>query len=163
MENLSERAFGTNHFNIALFDLDAAELVMCSLHEIRDVELKHAQAANPYYVQQDADGRRRFCKMSSSGLSPSIPTSRRLTAAACSFVGIVSITKKSSATSLAMSGRSWSTAPTKAVPKNSGLPGARRTSVSWSVKVPGCISLTTLLLGTAYRSFDGETEARTPP
>jgi len=49
-------AFGVDGFNIALFDLSAAELVMCSLHEIRDVELKYAETANPYYVQQRADG-----------------------------------------------------------------------------------------------------------
>lgn len=49
-------AFGTDQFNIALFDLDAAELTMCSLHEIRDVELKHAETTNPYYVKQDAKG-----------------------------------------------------------------------------------------------------------
>lgn len=49
-------AFGTDQFSIALFDLDAAELTMCSLHEIRDVELKHAETTNPYYVKQDAKG-----------------------------------------------------------------------------------------------------------
>lgn len=49
-------AFGTDQFNLALFDLDAAELTMCSLHEIRDVELKHAETTNPYYVQQGTGG-----------------------------------------------------------------------------------------------------------
>ena len=52
-------AFGTGHFTIALFDLDAAELATCSLHEIKDVELKHTEASNPYYVQRDAEGNTR--------------------------------------------------------------------------------------------------------
>jgi hypothetical protein len=55
-------AFGTDQFNIALFDLDAAELTMCSLHEIRDVELKHAETTNPYYVKQDAKGETHLVK-----------------------------------------------------------------------------------------------------
>jgi hypothetical protein len=50
-------AFGADQFTIALFDLDAAELTMCSLHEIRDVELKHAETSNPYYVKVDAEGK----------------------------------------------------------------------------------------------------------
>lgn len=49
-------AFGTDRYNIALFDLDATELVMTSLFEVRDVELKYAEAANPYYVRQDTNG-----------------------------------------------------------------------------------------------------------
>lgn len=44
-------AFGTGRFNIALFDLNAARLVKCSLHEIRNVELKFEETANPYYVE----------------------------------------------------------------------------------------------------------------
>src|SRR5882757_714335 len=39
----------------------------------------------------------------------------------------------------------------------------RNTSVSRSLNVPGWISLTTLSLDTAYHSFGGEVEARTPP
>jgi hypothetical protein len=49
-------AFGSDHFNIALFDLNAAELRMCSLYEIKDVELKYRETANPYYVQKGTDG-----------------------------------------------------------------------------------------------------------
>ncbi len=30
---------------------------MCSLHEIRDVELRHVEESSPYYVQKDGDGR----------------------------------------------------------------------------------------------------------
>jgi hypothetical protein len=50
-------AFGSDRFNVALFDLDTTELLMCSLYEIQDVELKHDEKANPYYVQQDAQGK----------------------------------------------------------------------------------------------------------
>src|SRR5215213_3265416 len=39
----------------------------------------------------------------------------------------------------------------------------RRTSVSGSANDPGCSSLTTLASDTAYHSFAGEVEARTPP
>jgi hypothetical protein len=49
-------AFGSDRFNVAIFDLEAAELLTCALHEIKDVELKHDETANPYYVQTDADG-----------------------------------------------------------------------------------------------------------
>lgn len=48
-------AFGSDRFNIALFDLNAAKLVTCALHEIRDVELKHEEVANPYYVRDASD------------------------------------------------------------------------------------------------------------
>jgi hypothetical protein len=49
-------AFGSNRFNVALFDLDATELLTCSLQEIRDVKFRHEETANPYYVQHDAEG-----------------------------------------------------------------------------------------------------------
>lgn len=49
-------AFGTDRFNIALFELDATSLLMCELHEIKNVEFKHDQAANPYYVKRDETG-----------------------------------------------------------------------------------------------------------
>lgn len=50
-------AFGTDRFNIALFDLDAAKLVTCALHEVRDVEFKHEETTNPYFVQVDDEGK----------------------------------------------------------------------------------------------------------
>jgi hypothetical protein len=49
-------AFGTEKYNLALFDLDAATPVMCSLFEVKDVELKFEEAANPYYVRPQDDG-----------------------------------------------------------------------------------------------------------
>jgi hypothetical protein len=36
-------AFGTDRFNVALFDLNAASLVMCELHEIKDVNSSTAR------------------------------------------------------------------------------------------------------------------------
>lgn len=48
--------FGTDRYNIGLFDLDAARLRQCELFEIRDVELKCEVTANPYIVQALEDG-----------------------------------------------------------------------------------------------------------
>jgi hypothetical protein len=67
-------AFGTDQFNIALFDLDAAELTMCSLHEITDVELKHTETANPYYVRLDAGGKPELVQNVIVGFRPVDPT-----------------------------------------------------------------------------------------
>lgn len=44
-------SFGTDRYNIALFDINAADLVMCRLYEIRDVQLRYTETANPYFVQ----------------------------------------------------------------------------------------------------------------
>ncbi len=49
-------AFGTDCYNIAIFDVDAAELCMCTLHEIKDVKLDCPQCDNPYYVEKNQDG-----------------------------------------------------------------------------------------------------------
>lgn len=49
-------AFGSDKYNLALFDLDVATLVMCSLFEVKDIELKFKETANPYYVQLEDDG-----------------------------------------------------------------------------------------------------------
>lgn len=54
--------FGTDRFNVALFDLDATELEMCSIYEIRDVTLNFKMADNPYYVQVDERGERSFVR-----------------------------------------------------------------------------------------------------
>jgi hypothetical protein len=50
-------SFGTDRFNLAIFELDAASIVMNELHEIKDVEFKFEQTANPYYVQKHKDGK----------------------------------------------------------------------------------------------------------
>jgi hypothetical protein len=44
-------AFGTDRFNVALFDVTAARLHKCSLYEIRDVQLDCKETANPYYAK----------------------------------------------------------------------------------------------------------------
>lgn len=49
-------AFGEGRTNIVLFDLGAAELVACELHEIRNVKLIHNEAETPYYVHKEEDG-----------------------------------------------------------------------------------------------------------
>jgi len=46
---------------------------MCSLHEIRDVELKHAETANPYYVQQGAEGKPQLIQNVIVGFRPIDP------------------------------------------------------------------------------------------
>jgi RES domain len=48
-------AFGTDRFNVALFDVKAARLHGCSLHEIRGVQLDWKETANPYQAQ-DPEG-----------------------------------------------------------------------------------------------------------
>ena len=42
--------FGENGHNIAIFDLDAADLLNCGLHEVDKIELKYSQRDNPYFV-----------------------------------------------------------------------------------------------------------------
>jgi hypothetical protein len=37
-------------YNVALFDIESADLMMCGLHETKIVEYKFEQADNPYYV-----------------------------------------------------------------------------------------------------------------
>ena len=51
-------AFGTDRYNVALFDLNAAELLACSLHEITDVDFKYRETKNPYFVQRDENGKK---------------------------------------------------------------------------------------------------------
>jgi hypothetical protein len=44
-------SLGPGH-NIALFDLDAADVLNCSLVEIGGLKLQYSQAANPYFVEK---------------------------------------------------------------------------------------------------------------
>jgi hypothetical protein len=46
-------AFGTDRYNVALFDVNAAKLLTCALHEITNVGFTYKGTANPYYVQGD--------------------------------------------------------------------------------------------------------------
>jgi hypothetical protein len=63
-------AFGTDRYNIALFDLNAAELNTCSLHEIIDVDLKYKESDNPYYVHKDKSGQVTLIRNVIIGTSP---------------------------------------------------------------------------------------------
>lgn len=65
--------FGTDRFNVALFALDATELEMCSVHEIRDVALTYKEADNPYYVQVGEDGRKTLVRNVITGFAPIDP------------------------------------------------------------------------------------------
>ena len=49
-------AFGEGRTNVVLFDIGAAELEACELHEIRDVHLIHEETENPYFIQKAEDG-----------------------------------------------------------------------------------------------------------
>jgi RES domain len=48
---------GQGH-NVALFDPDAAELINCGLEEVREINFKFEQAANPYFVRPKEDASR---------------------------------------------------------------------------------------------------------
>ncbi len=49
-------AFGEGQTNVVLFDIGAAELEACELHEIKNVRLIHDEAESPYFVQTEEDG-----------------------------------------------------------------------------------------------------------
>jgi hypothetical protein len=44
-------SLGDGH-NIALFNLDAAELLNCSLFQVDSIKIESREAANPYFVQK---------------------------------------------------------------------------------------------------------------
>lgn len=44
-------ALGEGH-NIALFDLEAAELINCNLYQVKRINFEFEQAANPYFVKK---------------------------------------------------------------------------------------------------------------
>lgn len=44
-------AFGEG-FNIAIFDIDVAELINCFLFEVKDIKLNFKEAASPYFVKK---------------------------------------------------------------------------------------------------------------
>ena len=63
-------AFGTDRYNVALFDVKAAKLVTCSLHEITDVDLKYKETANPYYIQRDENDKETVVRNEIVGFYP---------------------------------------------------------------------------------------------
>lgn len=46
--------FEQDGYNVALFDLNAAELVSCELHEITKIGVETSQVCNPYFVRQSS-------------------------------------------------------------------------------------------------------------
>ena len=44
-------ALGDGH-NVALFDLEAAEIVNCSLFEVKDIKFTFSQTASPYFIKK---------------------------------------------------------------------------------------------------------------
>jgi hypothetical protein len=63
-------AFGTDRYNVALFDISSAEIIKCSLHEIRDVDLKYREVTNPYCVQVGVEGKKEIVQNVIVGFSP---------------------------------------------------------------------------------------------
>ncbi|HEV7661639.1 MAG TPA: RES family NAD+ phosphorylase [Allosphingosinicella sp.] len=49
-------AFGSSGSNLVLFDISAAAVVSCELHEVKDVKLDTKEVTNPYFVQKNDDG-----------------------------------------------------------------------------------------------------------
>lgn len=47
--------FEQDGYNVALFDLDAAALVYCELHEITKIGVESSQVCQPYFVRQNSD------------------------------------------------------------------------------------------------------------
>lgn len=39
-------------FNVAVFDLGAAELINCSLFKVKEVNLAFSEESNPYYIRK---------------------------------------------------------------------------------------------------------------
>jgi hypothetical protein len=45
-------AFGENGYNVALFEVAAANLTYCELQEVTGIEFKFDQRANPYWIKE---------------------------------------------------------------------------------------------------------------
>jgi len=52
--------YGEDGFNVALFDIMAAELKMCGLHRIAKMSVELSMADNPYYVSKDGTFRNKI-------------------------------------------------------------------------------------------------------
>jgi hypothetical protein len=51
--------FGKNGFNIALFDIDAADLINCSLYQVASVDMEFSEQDNPYFVTKHLEKKSR--------------------------------------------------------------------------------------------------------
>jgi hypothetical protein len=47
--------FDEDGFNIALFDINAADLINCALYKVTDLDIKFSQQDNPYFVSKYYD------------------------------------------------------------------------------------------------------------
>lgn len=63
-------AFGSAGSNLVLFDVDAAEIESTELHEVEQVELKIKEAADPYFVERQADGSVRLLRNVITAIGP---------------------------------------------------------------------------------------------
>jgi hypothetical protein len=73
--------FGKGAVNIVLFDTQAAEIVVCEIHEVRNVRLDHEEIDNPYHVRTGPNGERELFRMVIEAVGPVggplIPLKRR--------------------------------------------------------------------------------------
>ena len=44
--------FGEDGYNIALFDIDAADLINCGLYKVDNIDMKFSEQDNPYFVKK---------------------------------------------------------------------------------------------------------------
>jgi hypothetical protein len=47
--------FGEEGYNIALFDITAADLINCAIHQVDSIEFKFSQEDNPYFIKKYYD------------------------------------------------------------------------------------------------------------
>jgi hypothetical protein len=45
-------SYGEDGFNVAMFDIDAADLINCSLYRIKDVSVQMTQQDSPYFISK---------------------------------------------------------------------------------------------------------------
>jgi hypothetical protein len=45
-------SYGEDGFNVALFDIKAADLINCGLYSIKDVSIRMEQEDNPYFISE---------------------------------------------------------------------------------------------------------------
>lgn len=51
--------FGEKGYNIALFDIDAADLINCGLHRVDSIDMKFSEQDNPYFIRKYYPKRRK--------------------------------------------------------------------------------------------------------
>src|SRR6516162_10002096 len=51
--------FGEKGYNIALFDIEAADLINCALYQVDSVDIKFSQMDNMYFVRKYYDNKKK--------------------------------------------------------------------------------------------------------